>query len=100
MKLKRARQKTSKGLDINEKQVQFPQGARSPRFKAQLVKTCVIPHESINIDKEKIMERITFEEKEIRIIADTLNHYVPKKQRPDWKIFLEQLKEKIRKASD
>ncbi len=57
-----------------------------------------IPHESINIDKEKIMERITFEEKEIRIIADTLNHYVPKKQRPDWKIFLEQLKEKIREA--
>jgi len=55
-----------------------------------------ISHESLNIDKEKIIERITFEEKEIKTIANTLNHYVPKKQRPDWKIFLEQLKEKIK----
>ncbi|MBI2151251.1 nucleotidyl transferase AbiEii/AbiGii toxin family protein [Candidatus Woesearchaeota archaeon] len=57
-----------------------------------------VSHEAMKIDKEKIIERITFEEKEIRVIADTLNHYVPKKQRPDWKIFLEQLKEKIREV--
>ncbi len=55
-----------------------------------------ISHESMSIDKEKIIERITFEENEIKIISNTLNHYVPKKQRPDWKIFLEQLKEKIK----
>lgn len=54
-----------------------------------------ISQESIHIDKEKIMERINFEEKEIKTIRNTLNHYIPKKQRPDWKIFLEQLKEKI-----
>ncbi|MBI4918566.1 nucleotidyl transferase AbiEii/AbiGii toxin family protein [archaeon] len=54
-----------------------------------------IPHEEIKIDKEKLIERITFEEKELKLIANTLNHYMPKKQRPDWKFFLEQLKKKI-----
>ena len=58
-----------------------------------------ILHEPINVDKEKIIERITFEEKDIKLIANTLNHYIPKNQRPDWKIFLEQLKEKIRKSN-
>src|SRR3989338_4010108 len=56
-----------------------------------------IQHEEIKIDKDKIIERIASEEKEIKSIANTLNHYVPKKQRPDWKIFLEQLKAKISK---
>lgn len=54
-----------------------------------------IQHEEIKIDKDKIIERITSEEKEIKSIANTLNHYIPKKQRPDWKFFLEQLKAKI-----
>lgn len=54
-----------------------------------------IQHEEIKIDKDKIIERIPSEEKEIKSIANTLNHYIPKKQRPDWKFFLEQLKAKI-----
>jgi len=57
----------------------------------------------LKLEKELWISFIEIEVTEvpkIRIIADTLNHYVPKKQRPDWKIFFGQLKEKIREASD
>ncbi len=54
-----------------------------------------IPHEVIKIDKAGIIGRIASEEKEIKSIANTLNHYVPKKQRPDWRFFFGQLKAKI-----
>lgn len=58
------------------------------------------PHKNIKIlrdNKEKIIQRIILEEKEIKSAANIANHYIPKDKRPSWTMFLEELKEKIRK---
>ncbi|MFH1637300.1 MAG: nucleotidyl transferase AbiEii/AbiGii toxin family protein [Candidatus Woesearchaeota archaeon] len=46
-------------------------------------------------EKEKILKKIALEEKEIRGVANVINHYIPRNQRPNWDIFLEELKGKI-----
>ncbi len=48
--------------------------------------------------KERIIRRLNLSTAEIRSIANSLNHYVPKMLRPEWETFIEELKEKIRKA--
>lgn len=48
--------------------------------------------------KEKLIQRLNLSAVEIKSIANSLNHYVPKMLRPDWETFIEELKEKMRKA--
>ncbi len=55
------------------------------------------PMKFLKEKKEKIIKRISLEEKEIKSAADIINHYIPKNKRPSWSIFLEKLKEKIKK---
>ena len=53
---------------------------------------------SITIPPEKknsIISRITLEEKQIKNVANIINHYIPRNKRPNWNVFLEELKEKI-----
>ena len=62
-----------------------------------------LPRRPIRLPKEKkgkIIERITLEEKEIKSAANIINHYIPKNKRPSWNIFLEELKEKIKRIGD
>ena len=54
-----------------------------------------LQHKHIKFPKEEIIERINIEESKIKSVANIINHYIPKKERPDWKIFLEELKKKI-----
>ena len=57
-----------------------------------------LPHkhiESIKQQKEGIIKRITLEEKQIMAVANVINHYMPRTQRPEWGLFLEELKKKI-----
>ncbi|HII15575.1 MAG TPA: hypothetical protein HA362_04650 [Nanoarchaeota archaeon] len=57
-----------------------------------------LPHkhiEAIAQQKEEIIKRITLEEKQIRAVANVINHYMPRTQRPEWGLFLEELKNKI-----
>jgi len=59
-----------------------------------------LPHKTIKLLKEKrneTMERINLEEKEIKSAANIINHYIPKTKRPKWGMFLEELKEVIKK---
>ncbi len=56
-----------------------------------------LPHKKVDFNKNDLIKRISFEEKQIKIVANVINHYIPRNQRPDWSIFLEELKEKIRK---
>ncbi|MBI1935354.1 hypothetical protein HYS31_02840, partial [Candidatus Woesearchaeota archaeon] len=44
----------------------------------------------------EIIKRISIEEKQIKLIANITNHYLPRAKRPNWSIFLEELKEKIK----
>ena len=46
-------------------------------------------------EKENIINKISMEEKEIKAVANIINHYIPKKNRPIWSIFLDELKEKV-----
>lgn len=48
--------------------------------------------------KERIIRRLNLSTAELKSIANSLNHYVPKMLRPEWEVFVEELKEKIRKA--
>lgn len=54
-----------------------------------------LQHKHIKFSKEKIIKRISFEENEIKSVANIINHYIPKEERPDWSIFLEELKKKV-----
>ena len=59
-----------------------------------------LKHKPIKILKEKkedILKRISIEEKEIKSVANAINHYIPRNKRPNWGIFLDKLKEKIGK---
>ena len=55
------------------------------------------PVKSLKEKKEKIIGRISLEEKEIKSAANIINHYIPRSKRPIWSIFLEDLKKKIKK---
>ncbi|MEK6864479.1 MAG: nucleotidyl transferase AbiEii/AbiGii toxin family protein [Nanoarchaeota archaeon] len=58
-----------------------------------------LPHKHIDAikqHKEEIITRISLEEKQIRDVANVINHYLPRTQRPEWGLFLEELKKKIK----
>lgn len=59
-----------------------------------------LPHKHLSLlrDKKKeIIHRISLEENTIKSVANIINHYLPKGSRPSWGIFLEELKEKIKR---
>ncbi|MFH1053153.1 MAG: nucleotidyl transferase AbiEii/AbiGii toxin family protein [Candidatus Woesearchaeota archaeon] len=56
-----------------------------------------LPHKKARISKEEIIKRISLEGKEIKAVANIINHYIPRSRRPSWSMFLEELKEKIRR---
>ena len=59
-----------------------------------------LPHKPINElkkKKEEIIKRISLEENQIKLAANIINHYLPRAKRPNLSIFLEELKEKIKK---
>ncbi len=59
-----------------------------------------IPHAPIKELKEKkkeIIKRILLEEKQIKIVANIANHYIPRGRRPEWDSFLEEVRQKIEK---
>lgn len=45
---------------------------------------------------EEIAKKLSFSAKEVKNIANATNHYIPKSLRPDWLLFIAQLKEKLR----
>ena len=47
--------------------------------------------------KDEIIKRIELEKRQIKAIANIINHYIPRDERPNWDIFLEELKERVRK---
>lgn len=58
-----------------------------------------LPHQRINVikkHKEELLNRMTLEEKQIRAAANIINHYIPRPQRPEWGMFLEEIKGKIK----
>lgn len=58
-----------------------------------------LPHKPIKLSrekKEKLIQKVNLEEKEIKSSANAINHYIPKGKRPNWSIFLEELKGKIK----
>jgi len=59
-----------------------------------------LPHRRLNElkeKKEKILERMNLDEKQVKAIANAMNHYLPRSQRPNWTLFLEELREEIRR---
>lgn len=54
-----------------------------------------LPHKKLKLPKEELIKKTNLEEKEIKSAANILNHYIPKNQRPNWIIFLEELKDII-----
>ncbi|MBS3175566.1 nucleotidyl transferase AbiEii/AbiGii toxin family protein [Candidatus Woesearchaeota archaeon] len=55
-----------------------------------------LEHKKIGLDREKLLERLNLEERKIKELANTINHYIPRNERPNWILFLEELKDKIR----
>ena len=51
----------------------------------------------IKMHKEEIIKRAKFEEEQIKSIANILNHYIPRNQRPNWGVFLDELNNKIKR---
>ncbi len=45
--------------------------------------------------KLAIGARLTLEKEKIKEVANVVNHYISKDKRPDWEMFLEELKEKL-----
>lgn len=48
-------------------------------------------------EKEHVLERIKLEASQLRIVANIINHYIPRNRRPAWDMFLEELKARIEK---
>lgn len=46
-------------------------------------------------NSKKIINSLDLDKKEIKLIADSTNHYIPRNLRPDWEMFIEKLKEKL-----
>ncbi len=56
-----------------------------------------MPHKHVKLtNKPELIKRLSMDEKQIRLLANAANHYIPRGQRPSWPLFLEELKEKIR----
>jgi len=51
----------------------------------------------LRLKREEILQRITTMENQLTSVINIINHYIPRGERPNWNIFLEELKEKIRK---
>lgn len=49
-------------------------------------------------EKNRLIGRISLEENKIRLVANAVNHYIPRGIRPDWDMFLEELKKKVEKV--
>lgn len=47
--------------------------------------------------KEKLLQCLNLEAAEIKAIANSLNHYIPRTIRPEWALFIEELREKVRR---
>ena len=45
--------------------------------------------------KEFLLKRLALDREQIAHVANVINHYIPRRQRPDWDVFLEGLKLKI-----
>lgn len=45
--------------------------------------------------KEAIIKRLSLDDKDIKLMANVINHFIPRNKRPNWGLFLEELKEKI-----
>lgn len=59
-----------------------------------------IPHNVLGLSqqqKEKVIGALSLHEKQIKSIANVINHYMPRTKRPNWHLLLQQLKEKIQK---
>lgn len=54
-------------------------------------------HRDLKDKKELLLKRIPQDKATINLIANSTNHYIPKSSRPQWDIFLEELKAKLRK---
>lgn len=50
-------------------------------------------------EKELLLKRVTLDKEQITLVANVINHYIPRGQRPDWGVFLEGLKKKIEKLA-
>jgi predicted nucleotidyltransferase component of viral defense system len=58
-----------------------------------------LPHhrlDKLKEGKKEILNRMNLGEKQVKAIANAMNHYLPRNQRPNWTLFLEELREKIR----
>jgi len=59
-----------------------------------------LPHKPVSEIKGKkgeIIKRVSLEEKQVKPFANIINHYLPRSSRPNWGLFLEELKGKIQK---
>jgi predicted nucleotidyltransferase component of viral defense system len=57
-----------------------------------------LPHTQIK-ESNKIIQKLNLEQKEITAVANIINHYIPRKRRPEWNIFIENLKNKLVKEN-
>ncbi len=46
-------------------------------------------------EKEALIKRFQLDEEKIRNVANVINHYIPRNDRPNWSIFLKELAEKV-----
>ncbi|MFH1510085.1 MAG: nucleotidyl transferase AbiEii/AbiGii toxin family protein [Candidatus Woesearchaeota archaeon] len=53
-----------------------------------------LPHRHIKISKDEAIQKAGFLQQST---LDILNHYIPKSQRPNWDLFIAELKDKLRK---
>ncbi len=49
--------------------------------------------------KELLLGRITLEKEQIVLVANVINHYIPRGQRPNWDVFLDELRKKVEKLA-
>ncbi|MBI2138819.1 nucleotidyl transferase AbiEii/AbiGii toxin family protein [Candidatus Woesearchaeota archaeon] len=57
-----------------------------------------VPHKEVSLtaaEKGSLLRRLSLSEKEIKAVANVTNHYLPRGGRPNWGIFLEELKKKV-----
>jgi predicted nucleotidyltransferase component of viral defense system len=59
-----------------------------------------LPHKrlkGVEDRKEELIRRISLDEKQLKALANAINHYLPRTQRPNWSLLLKELADKIRK---
>lgn len=55
-----------------------------------------LEHRHVRLPKRELLGRLDLGEKQVRAMGNTLNHYLPRGSRPDWALFLEELRERVR----